>query len=217
MTLPATITNLVATLEGAQASTPQVSSGDFLFLKMSKAGEWIYGADETEVAPGSAFAIDPSSYAQGYIAWADGQLIDEKMALAGQVPVTLADLPELPAGVRWDSQVAFAMKGLEGAEEGLQMLYKVSSRGGKEVIATLLGEIIAQGKAGKPVCPIVTLSTSSYKHKKYGKIYTPVLTVADWIDLPEPGAAPEPKAVAEPEPAPEPDKPKRARRSRRAA
>jgi hypothetical protein len=202
--LPANISTLLTTLETAQASTPVEASGDFTYLKMTKVGEWVYGADETEVGDNSAFVIDPASYAQGYVAWDDGELVDEKMAVAGATPVTLADLPELPAGVKWGAQVAFALKGIEGADEGMQLMYKVSSRGGKEAVSTLLAAIIKRAHAGESkLCPVVTLETSNYKHKKYGKIYTPTLLVDEWVDLPTPSDEPVAK-VAKKEPEPEP-------------
>ena len=132
--LPATISNLVDTLATAQQNTPQAATGDFQYLKMTKAGQWVYGADETEVSEESCFIIDPSSYAQGYVAWDDGSLVEERMAVAGQPPIVAADLPSLPNGVTWDVQVSFALKGVEGPEEGVQLLYKASSRGGRQAI-----------------------------------------------------------------------------------
>lgn len=215
--LPAVIQTLVGNLEKAQNATP-VSLGDFMYLKMSKAGEWLYGAEETEVDPNSAFVIDPSSYAQGFVAWLDGELVDEKMALAGQPPVTVGDLPQLN-GTKWDAQVSFALKGVDGREEGVQLIYKTSSKGGKAAISDLLGKIITRGRAGETaLCPIVVLENSSYKHKKYGKIYTPVLAVEDWVDVPEdePETA-EPVAEVEPEPEPEPVTQTRTRKRRNAA
>ena len=217
--LPATISSLIDDLSAAKASTPQVSSGDFLYLKMTKTGEWIYGAEEQEVSSTSAFAVEPASYSQGFVAWNDGVLVDEHMAVAGQAPITMGDLPALPAGIKWDSQVAFALKGIEGADDGVQLLYKVSSRGGKQAVSDLLAKTIERGKEGHTdLCPVVLLDNSSYKHKKYGKIYTPVLTVDEWVDIP---AGDEPVAkvgVSEPEPEPKPEPepaPKRTRRTRR--
>ena len=207
MSLPANITSLMGNLQAAQQATPDTSTGDFLYLKMTKSGEWVYGSEDTEVGSDSVFVIDPNTYAQGYVAWDDGSLVDERMAVAGSPAVTMADLPQLANGAKWDSQVAFALRGIEGQDEGVQLLYKVSSRGGKGAISELLGKIIARGQAGEAaVCPVVLLDTSSYKHKKFGKIYTPILTVDEWLDLPdssEPAAAPV-KAVAEPAPVAEP-------------
>jgi hypothetical protein len=217
--LPANISNLIGTLETAQKATP-VTQGDFQYLKLAKDGTWVYGADETEVSSDSVFVIDPSSYAQGYIAWDDGELVDEVMAVAGQTPVTMGDLPPLSAGLKWDAQVAFALLGIEGPQEGVQMLYKSSSKGGKDAIAELLAKIIERGKSGEAdLCPVVVLEQSSYKHKKYGKIYTPILSVDEWMDMVTPDTSAEPvAAIAEPEPEPEPaPEPKRKRRSRKAA
>jgi hypothetical protein len=182
-TLPANIQSLITSLEVAQTATPSASSGDFQFLKMTKQGEWVYGADEIEVSDDSAFVIDPSSYSQGYVAWsADGELEDEKMAAAGQPPVLLSALDN---SMNWKVQVGFALKGIEGEEEGEQLLFKTSSQGGKEVISALLAQIIAKARTGAAAfCPVVVLDNSSYKHKKYGKIYKPVLTVDEWVEVP---------------------------------
>jgi hypothetical protein len=182
-TLPANIQSLITSLEVAQTATPSASSGDFQFLKMTKQGEWVYGADEIEVSDDSAFVIDPSSYSQGYVSWsADGELEDEKMAAAGQPPVLLSALDN---SMNWKVQVGFALKGIEGEEDGEQLLFKTSSQGGKEVISALLAQIIAKARTGvSAFCPVVLLDNSSYKHKKYGKIYKPVLTVDEWVEVP---------------------------------
>jgi hypothetical protein len=219
-TLPANIQSLITSLEVAQTATPSASSGDFQFLKMTKQGEWVYGADELEVSDDSAFVIDPSSYSQGYVAWSkDGDLIDEKMAAAGQPPVLLSALDN---SVDWKVQVGFALKGIEGAEDGEQLLFKTSSQGGKEAISALLAQIIAKARTGvSAFCPVVLLDNSWYKHKQYGKIYKPVLTVDEWVEVPtgedEEEAAPPvkekpKKAIAAPakktrsrKPAPEPE------------
>ena len=99
---------------------------------------------------------------------------------------------------------------MEGTDSGAQLLYKASSRGGRQAITELLGKIIARGVDGETeLCPIVMLKVDSYRHKKYGKIYTPVLDVIDWMDLPTAGDDDD-----EPEPEPEPKK--RTRRARAA-
>ena len=41
--LPAAISTLIANLEEAQAHSPAVMDNDFLFLKLTKFGEWVYG------------------------------------------------------------------------------------------------------------------------------------------------------------------------------
>jgi hypothetical protein len=219
-TLPANIQSLITSLEVAQTATPSASSGDFQYLNLTKQGEWLYGADEIEVSDDSAFVIDPSSYAQGYVAWSkDNDLLGEEMATAGQPPVLLSALDN---SLPWKAQVGFALKGIEGAEDGEQLLFKTSSQGGKEAISALLAKILAKAKAGESAyCPVVLLDSSNYKHKKWGKIFKPVLTVDEWVEVPtgdgEEEAAPPvkekpKKAIAPPakktrtrKPAPEPE------------
>ena len=68
----------------------------------------------------------------------------------------------------------------------------------------------------KPV-PVVRLKKEHYAHKKYGKVYTPVFEVVEWISLDGPAAAAAaPDAEAEPE-ADEPAPADTGRRRRRAA
>jgi hypothetical protein len=174
--------------------SPDTSGGDFQYLKLTKGGRWLYGSDEEEVSDDSVFVFEPSSYAQGYVAWADGVLLGEFMAVTGTKEIALADLPELPVkvdsegdAVKWKPQKAFALKGIEGAEEGVQLVYKTSSGGGLKAISGLLAAIVARGMAGNvEIYPEVLLDSSSYKHKikKYGTIYTPVLTVDKWVEGP---------------------------------
>ena len=214
--VPAHVSALLQSLQTIQKAAPPVGDGDFLFLKLAKSGDWIYGADETEVDPKSEFVIDPSTYISGFIAWDEGELMGEEMAMAGSPPVTRSDLKDV--GGKWAPQEGFALKGVEGKDSGAQLLYKASSRGGRQAIAELLGKIIARGTDGETeLCPIVMLKVDSYRHKKYGKIYTPVLDVIDWMDLPTAGDDDdEPEPVKEPEPAKEPEPKKRTRRARAA-
>ena len=160
------------------------------------------------------FVVEPSSYSQGYIAWDDdGNLVDEHMAVAGSQPILISELPDLPRGVSWAPQVSFALKCIEGQNEGTQLLYKVSSRGGKAAIADLLAKIIARAKTGvADIYPVLGLDSTYYQHKKYGRIYTPILTLEEWTDVAEED---EPlTGEQEPEPEPEPAPKKRARRAK---
>ena len=217
--LPAVLQDLVTTLVAAEQASPD-TGGDFQYLKMDKGGKWLFGAEDTQVSADSAFVIEPASYSQGYVAWADGELQGEFMAVAGKTPITLGDLPPLKItiddegnAVNWKPQKAFAMKGIEGEEEGTQMLYKTSSRGGLKTISGLLSAIIERGRAGNSdLCPVIMLDHSSYKHKKksYGTIYTPVLTVDEWMGMPVADDEPEQEEV-------EPAKVEKPKRSRKAA
>tara|TARA_R110000803_G_scaffold43916_4_gene93261 strand:+ start:203 stop:880 length:678 start_codon:yes stop_codon:yes gene_type:complete len=190
--LPSVIPQSIANLIIAQKATPTTNTGDFQYLKMTKMGEWVFGAEETEVHNESAFVIDPDTYAQGYVAWdEDGNLINEMMTPSGQTPILKANLPILPSGATWKNQVALGLFGVEGEQKGVQLLYKTSSGGGKEAVSKMVAEIVARGEAGNPAfCPVVFLDNTNYKHKKYGKIFKPFFTVDEWVAPPSNAAEP---------------------------
>ena len=219
-TLPANILNLVTALEQTSARTS--SSGDSdgsQYLKMDKTGTWMFGADDLEVEEGVEFAINPNSFATGFIAWDDGEPLDEAMALITEPAIVASELPVHP-GVKWSTQIGFQLKCLNGEDEGTEMLYKATSKGGKAAFKELVNEVLTRAKAGETdIVPIVDLSSSSYKHKKYGKIFTPVVKVVRWMGM-DGATAAEPEAEPEPEPAvveKPAKKPARSRRSRRSA
>jgi hypothetical protein len=78
--------------------------------------------------------------------------------------------------------------------------FSTTSVGGKRAVQALAVAIAAQVEAdqAKPV-PVVELKRDHYTHKSYGKIYTPVFAVTEWISMD--GEAEAPKAE-EPVPAP---------------
>jgi hypothetical protein len=99
--------------------------------------------------------------------------------------------------------------------------YKASSRGAQKAFKALVQEILKRAQASKTdLLPVVVLESESYKHKTYGKIYNPILSIDEWVSMDDIAdvAAPEPEPVVEKEPEPEPEvKPKRRRRRKATA
>jgi hypothetical protein len=152
-------------------------------LKMDKTGHWVFGADQTEVEEGSTWAVNPFSFVHGYIAWGDGEVLAEKM-----VPV-VDPLPEVdpapPQAKRgWELQIGMSLKCLSGEDEGLAVRYCVTSVGGKRAVQKLALDIAAQVETDqlKPV-PTVKLKKDHYTHKSYGRIFTPVFDIVNWLGL----------------------------------
>ena len=153
--------------------------------------------------------MNPSSISEGYAAWGKGELLGEEMAPMAGVPVLATSLPDV--GTKWTKQIAFVLKCLNGEDAGTQVLYKTTSKGGLKAFNKLLSELIEQiEKDGTHIVPVITLEMDSYKHKEYGKIYTPIFNVKDWLDFdglkdadeeddddaPEAAAEPAPEAAA---------------------
>lgn len=176
------VQNLSQALRSLDASVGGGGDG-MAILKMDKTGHWVFGADQTEVEDGSTWAVNPFSFVHGYIAWGDGEVLAEKM-----VPVS-EPLPEVepapPQAKRgWELQVGMGLKCVSGEDEGLEVRYSVTSVGGKRAVQKLALDIAAQVEVdqAKPV-PTVKLKKDHYTHKSYGRIFTPVFDIVNWMGL----------------------------------
>lgn len=198
--LPVTAASVASMAAALRKTAAEVGlSGGVAILKMDKTGTWVFGADQTEVQEGSQWAVNPLSFTHGVIAWGEGEVLGEKM-----VPVQ-APLPELdaaPAGSKrgWEMQIGFSLQCLNGEDEGLDVRFATTSVGGKRAVQELAVAIAEQVEKDQstPV-PVVELLNDSYKHKQYGKVYTPIFEVKRWISMDGEGAA---APAAEPEKAP---------------
>ena len=184
-----------------------------VILKMDKTGAWVFGADQTEIEDGSLWAINPFSFVQGYIAWGEGEVLGEKMVSVSQ---PLPEVDAAPPGAKkgWEVQVGCSMRCLNGEDEGMEVRYTTTSVGGKKAVQQIAVAIATQVEKdqSKPV-PVVTLGKEHYQHKQYGKIFTPLLEVVEWVGMNGEVKEEAPAAVAAPEEAPAPE----GRRRRRAA
>jgi hypothetical protein len=197
--LPA-VTSLSTALRNIEVEVGPVGSA---ILKMDKTGHWVFGADQTEAEENSRWAVNPFSFVHGFIAWGDGEVLGEKMVSVSQ------PLPELePAPPQskkgWETQVGMSLKCITGEDAGLEARYSTTSVGGKRAVQTLAAAIAAQVERdqSKPV-PVVVLKKEHYQHKSYGRIYTPVFEIVEWVSMdgeapsaPEGDDTPPPAAAA---------------------
>ena len=198
--LPA-ISTLSSALKSISASAGPVG---VVILKMDKGGHWVFGADQTEVEDDSTWAVNPFSFVHGFIAWGDGEVLGEKMVAVSQ---PLPEIDDAPPGAKkgWEQQIGMSLKCLTGDDAGMEARFTTTSVGGKrgvQTIAAALAEQVEKDQT-KPV-PVVMLKRDHYQHKSYGKIYTPVFEIVEWISM-------------EGEPEPEPEAPPAGRRRRVAA
>ena len=194
------VTSLATALRSISSD---VGPSGVVIIKMDKTGHWVFGADQTEVEDDSTWAINPFSFVHGYIAWGDGEVLGEKMTGVNQ---PLPEMPEAPPGAKkgWEMQIGCSLKCLSGEDEGMEARYTTTSVGGKKAVQALAVEIAAavEKDQTKPV-PVVELKKEHYQHKSFGRIYTPVFEVKEWVGMggetvAAPAAsAPEPEAPAE--------------------
>jgi hypothetical protein len=163
-------------------AAPAASAGSVI-LKMDKTGHWVFGADQTEVEPDSKWAVNPFSFVHGWIAWGDGVVLGEKMvALTDPLPDT-DDAPSNSAR-GWEKQVGFSLKCLTGEDKGLEARYSTTSVGGKrsyEALASAFANQVSVDES-KPV-PVVLLKKEHYQHKSYGRIYTPIFEIVEFMSM----------------------------------
>lgn len=191
-----------------RAAAQQAAPVGMVILKMDRTGHWIFGADQTEVEPGSKWAVNPYSFIHGYIAWGDGAVLGEKMVSMTQ---PLPEVEAAPPGASkgWEQQIGVSLKCIDGEDAGMEARFTTTSVGGKRAVQELALAVAAQvdKDSSKPV-PIVTLGKDHYQHKSYGRIFTPVFDVVEWVSMDgKTEAAKEPEA-----PAAEPAAPARRRR-----
>jgi len=184
----------ISTLTASLASIA-VSAGPagVVILKMDKGGHWVFGADQTEVEDDSTWAVNPFSFVHGFIAWGDGEVLGEKMVSVSQpLPEHSATPPGAKKG--WEEQIGMSLKCLTGDDKGMEARYTTTSVGGKRGVQTIAAALAEQVSVDetKPV-PVVKLSHDFYQHKSYGKIYTPVFEVVEWISM---DGAPAPEVAA---------------------
>jgi hypothetical protein len=194
-TLPANISNFLT----AAKQTLATSTDDMSFIKMDKTGNWVHGSDDLDVEVDSLWAVNHETLSKGFAAWGDGELEGEEMATITQAAIIKSDLPDV--GAAWKPQIGFGMQCIEGVDKGLNVSYSSTSKGASKAFTKLLKAIVARADAGHAeIIAVVTLDSTSYKHPKYGKVFTPVFTIEDWVDSVV-AVAVEPVEETEPEPA----------------
>jgi hypothetical protein len=177
--LPA-VSSLSTALRAIEAD---VGPAGTVIIKMDKTGHWVYGADQTECEDDATWAVNPFSFVHGFIAWGDGEVLGEKMVSVSQ---PLPEVDAAPAGAKrgWETQVGMSLKCLTGEDADMEARFTSTSVGGKKAVQALAVAIANQVEAdqSKPV-PIVRLKKDHYQHKSYGRIFTPVFEIVEWVGM----------------------------------
>jgi len=180
------VSKLLSGIAESRAST-QLAGGGKQFLRMMKTGEWVFGPGNEEVQEGSHWAINIMSLVHGWCCWVE--VAGGKRELQGEVMCAMVEpKPARPMpinGTPYGEQRGFALKCMDGADIGKEVIYKTNSMGGTAAVDELLEKIHAR-LASNPryPCPVVTLSDDRYPNKKYGGYtYTPIFTVTGWASM----------------------------------
>jgi hypothetical protein len=193
------LTALGAVLNSVDTAAVVGRSGlPMLQFKSRESGTWTYGQKRTVVEDGSRWAFNPQTFRRGYICFSnDNRVLGERLVSVGQPMPELAELPD--KGSEWQEQWAVNAKCISGTDAGIEADYKANTIGGIQSIAGLIETVRERLNGGQhdgKVVPIAQLERDSYPHPQHGRIWTPLLTIVDWMSLD--GPAPAPKPVSPP-------------------
>jgi hypothetical protein len=196
---------LGAVLNTVDTATIAGRSGlPMLQFKREGDGTWLHGQRRTVVEDGSRWAVNPLTFRRGFICFGDSnKVIGERLLPVSQPMPDPSELPD--KGFPWSQQWAVNLKCLDGADAGLEVVYKPTTVGGIQAIVGLLEEVrdCLNGKMhGGKVSPVVRLDKSSYNSTQYGRVWTPLFDVITWMSLDGPAPAPSPGPGLPPSPPP---------------
>jgi hypothetical protein len=195
--------NLMKGIE--QTRSRIVTGGGKPFMRLTRAGDYIYGAQNIPVVDGSQWAVNLAALEHGYVCWGDGELLGQLMCSV-QEP-----MPARPApleGYAFEEQFGMGLACV--TQKGIEVIYKNNSLGYRKAFDQLLADIRARYVIDQQFYwPIIELLTSSYPHKKYGQIFEPVFKIVAWANAQGEiqSSRPRPVKVAAPEPAEAPEAP----------
>jgi hypothetical protein len=95
-------------------------------------------------------------------------------------PVDYNALPPVRAKNGWQTQVSVDLSTMDAVP--LQLSYKTNSYGGIKAVLALAGEIaVGLSEDLARAFPMIKLSSTSYIHKEYGKVYNPIIEIVGWL------------------------------------
>jgi hypothetical protein len=163
-------------------------------LKFNK-GNWLAGPDdkkENEIPLGTKFVAVLPSLMNGWIKWEGAKPVGHEM---GSVAKGFVPVPRSTLG---DNDKAAWEKDKKGGaprdpwqlsnylvminEEEQIFTFTTASKGGRSALGELVRAYSKMIHTEPKKLPIVELGKTHYKHTDYGKVFTPVFKVVDWVD-----------------------------------
>ena len=204
----ASIASLAAALANVPIGIGRTGLPMMLFKSREDGGTWGFGQRRTIPEEGSRWAVNPLTIQWGCISFGDGnKVVGERLVPITQPKPLIADMPDTT--FPWQEEWSVNMKCLDGADAGVEVIFKATTDGAIKAIVLLVDELrnrLNGNQHDGKIVPITLLEKDGYQHPKHGPTAIPVLTIVDWMPLD--GPAPTPAPV---EPTPPVDQPRRRR------
>lgn len=185
--LATTLNNIDMTSVSGRSSIPMLQFA-------SRENVWTFGKKRIAVDNGSTWAVNPATFKRGYIAFNDNNKpVGEHLVSVGLPMPNVTELPD--KGFDWQEQWAVNLKCTSGADAGTEVVYRPTTVGGIQAVTGLIEAVrdrLNGGQHDGKIAPIVRLERDSYQHPQHGRIWTPMLTIVDWMPIegPAPASAP---------------------------
>jgi hypothetical protein len=170
----------------AAAAQEESGGGMGTLLKFDK-GEYFIGNDP--VTLGTEFVAHISQWARGWVKFVDSKPAEQRIGLVREgfkvaEREELGDLDE----TKWEKDATGKPRSpwseqsylpLENVATSEVLVFVSGSAGGRKAIARLGKTYAINRHCGQP---IIKLSVSSYRHKEFGKSFTPEFKIIGWTE-----------------------------------
>jgi len=164
-----------------------------LLFKREGSGTWMFGQKKTIPEPGSKWAINPLTFRWGCISFNDAnKVVGEHLVSVSQPKPLITDMQDV--GFPWQEQWAVNLKCLDGADAGVEVVFKATTDGGIKAVVLMVDMVRDRLNSGQHDVPIALLEKDSYQHSQFGKVWFPVLNTIDWMPLDGPAPTPPSKS-----------------------
>jgi hypothetical protein len=164
-----------------------------MLFKREGSGTWMFGQKKTIPEPGSKWAINPLTFKWGCISFNDAnKVVGEHLVSVSQPKPLITDMQDV--GFPWQEQWAVNLKCLDGADAGVEVVFKATTDGGIKAVVLMVDLVRDRLNSGQHDVPIALLEKDSYQHSQFGKVWFPVLNTIDWMPLDGPAPTPPSKS-----------------------